>query len=228
MDTLELNAKYVRQQDIVPSELFEESITVIGAGAIGSCAVFGFAKTGFKKMRVFDFDKVELHNMPNQMFAAHQVGMSKVDALAEIIRYLEGFDIDTENKMFKKHDMKGTIIVAVDSMDVRKELWETAKEKMGGIRVYIDARMGAEVLRLYTILPELRTNIDKYEQTLYSSEEAEPVPCTAKSTMYTALLAGSMIVNQAKRSYMSLDKEEFEVPQFEIIYDLAQGIMITR
>jgi len=228
MEALDYDQKYVRQKDIIPLELFQERITVIGAGAVGSSTVLALAKTGFKRIRVFDFDNVEIHNMPNQMFRIHDLGKPKVTALKEIVKDFEGIEITAVNSKFPNRMMGDTVIVAVDSMDTRIELWETAKKFESKVKLYIDARMGAEVMRLYTLMPSMKRCVSDYADTLYPSSDAVQAPCTAKATMYTALMLGSMIVNQAKRSYMSFMDEEYDYPEFEIIYDLKSGQMLTK
>ena len=77
----EPDQKYVRQSDIINPEVLGTPVHIIGAGAIGSCAALALAKIGFKDFTVYDFDSVELHNLPNQMYRAKDIGKPKVEAL---------------------------------------------------------------------------------------------------------------------------------------------------
>ena len=59
---------FLRQLEIAdPTKFRDKSITVIGAGGIGAATVVALAKTGFEKITVYDFDKIEEHNLPNQL-----------------------------------------------------------------------------------------------------------------------------------------------------------------
>jgi len=223
-----LDQKYVRQRDIIPEEILTEEITIVGAGAVGSCCALALAKTGFKNLKVFDFDTVEIHNMPNQMYRVRDLGKPKVQALKEIIHDFEGLDIVTVNGKYRALNMRGTIIVAVDNMDARIMFWKKAQQHLKNINLYIDSRMGAELIRLYSFQPMYPVDIEIYEQSLYTSEDAEHLSCTAKATMYTALMLGSMIVSQAKRAYMSMISGDYLKPEVEIILDIPSNTMITR
>ena len=59
---------FLRQLDIAdPSRFKDKPITVVGAGGIGAATVVALAKTGFENITVYDFDKIEDHNFPNQL-----------------------------------------------------------------------------------------------------------------------------------------------------------------
>lgn len=224
----ETDLKYIRQSDIIPESMQNEQLTIVGAGAVGSSCAMAFAKTGFTDMRIFDFDTVELHNLPNQMFRYTDIGKPKVNAIRDIIKDFEGFNIRPINSRFNANRLNGSIIITIDNMDDRIKIWNKAKEQFDKIRLYIDARMGAEVLRLYTIIPPLTSDTGPYEETLYPSADALHLPCTAKATMYTATVLGGLIVNQAKKALMCMIDQDAPTPAFEIIYDLTSDTLITR
>ena len=48
--------------------------------------------------------------------------------------------------------LEGTVISAVDSMTARQMIWKSVKLKQR-VGLFIDARMGAEVLRVYALRP---------------------------------------------------------------------------
>ena len=61
------------------------TIHIIGCGSVGSTVAENLARCGVKNMTLWDFDKVEPHNIVNQMFNENHVGMLKVDALRDIL-----------------------------------------------------------------------------------------------------------------------------------------------
>lgn len=225
--------KYVRQHDIIPAKILETPITIIGAGAIGGTAGLFLAKTGFKNIRVYDDDKVELHNLPNSIYRTSDIGKPKVTALKEIIRVFEGIDIVALNKKFDKMFLNGAFICAVDSMETRHNIWRTIRRKASEISIYIDARMGAEILRAYAIDPTDNKDIKLYESTLCKPEDVIPLPCTAKATMYCASIAGGIVTSMLKQSMVEqkMDKKERKKAKpalREIVYDIAGGSFVAR
>ena len=79
---------YSRQLDIYDAENRKDVAYIIGAGATGSWLSLILSKLGFSKIKVFDFDVIEEHNLPNQFFKNRQVGMLKVMALGKNIAEL--------------------------------------------------------------------------------------------------------------------------------------------
>lgn len=62
-------------------KLQQVQLGLAGAGGLGSnCAQF-LVRSGFKKLRLVDFDQVEESNLNRQFYFAHQVGQLKVKAL---------------------------------------------------------------------------------------------------------------------------------------------------
>lgn len=227
------DAKYVRQQDIIPTKILETPITLIGAGAIGGTAGLFLAKTGFKNIRVYDDDSVALHNLPNSMYRVGDIGKKKVMALKEIIRVFEGLDIVALSKKFDKQFMRGAFICAVDSMATRHSIWRTIRRESKKIPVYIDARMGAEILRVYAVDPTNAKDVELYESTLCKPEDVIPLPCTAKATMYCASIAGGIVVSMLKSSMIEQKLEEKEKKKAkpalrEIIFDIIAGTIVAR
>jgi sulfur carrier protein ThiS adenylyltransferase len=79
----------------------------------------------------------------------------------------------------------------VDSITARKHIWDAVKDK---VNFFCDGRMSAEVLRIITACDEKsRTS---YPQTLFTQEQAQAGPCTAKSTIYCANIAAGFMLAQ--------------------------------
>ena len=68
-----------------PHAFGNKRVDVVGAGATGSRIVFSLAKLGVANIHVWDFDKVEEHNIPNQVFSLSDIGKFKGEALKEIV-----------------------------------------------------------------------------------------------------------------------------------------------
>jgi molybdopterin/thiamine biosynthesis adenylyltransferase len=187
-----------RQWDIIPVSVLDQKITVIGAGAIGSFTVLALAKMGFNNITVFDFDTIETENLNCQFYRFSDIGKLKVSALREIVMDFTGVSITYHPSRYEGGQFNGIVISAVDSMAVRKLIWENHKQFSLGTRLLIDPRMGAETALCYAMKPMDPEDIKSYEKTLYSDERAVQERCTAKSTMYTVLAISSHVAKIVK------------------------------
>ena len=231
MELKKPDLKYIRQQDIIPSDLLNKRITLVGAGAVGGTTAFFLAKTGFKNLRIYDFDTVELHNLPNSIYRMSDLGKPKVTAIKEIIKEFDGVDIQAINKKWDRMSLEGVHICSVDSMKTRHQMWRTIKRRRSSIPLYIDGRMGAEVMRIYAIDPLKENQAKLYESTLCADNEVEVAPCTAKSTMYCASIIAGIIVSLVKRCLLEqklgIQKDRKE-PAREIIYDIPSDMFLSN
>jgi hypothetical protein len=214
------NKVYRRQLDIIkPTELLFP-ITIIGAGGTGSWTAFALAKMGAYSLTVIDYDRVEEHNTPSQLYAVEDVGRDKVSALQEILLKFTGKPIIPFSGKAQEYAGAGlpfgkVVICAVDSLEERKKLWEIIKPLLGGIDLYIDARMGGDQLRLLCVSPYNADSILKYQKKMESTAPADPTPCTARSVIYNTFLIGGMVASIVKRY---AKKEDVE---FDYMFDIA-------
>jgi len=101
------------------------TIHIVGCGSVGSTVAENLARCGLKKFTLWDFDTVEEHNIVNQMFTQRQVGMPKVDALAEILTDINP-EISNNLKLkpegWNGEKLSGYIFLAIDSIEIRKQI----------------------------------------------------------------------------------------------------------
>ena len=108
-------------------EKYNTRIHIIGCGSVGSTLAENLVRCGLTKITLWDFDKVEAHNIVNQMFRQQDVGKLKAEALKDIL-----MDINPEVKgtIEVKTDgwqgklLSGYIFLCVDSIDLRREFVE--------------------------------------------------------------------------------------------------------
>ena len=99
---------------------------------------------------------------------------------------------------FKRSTLRDTTIdgeqivfCCVDSIATRRMIWESVRSSAS---FFVDGRMSAEVLRVLAVSePAIEHS---YQQTLFAAEEAHVGACTARSTIYTASIAGGMMLHQ--------------------------------
>jgi adenylyltransferase/sulfurtransferase len=179
-----------------------QPITIIGAGGIGSPTTLALTKMGAQTVEVFDFDKIEEHNLPNQLLpeilnSKTTIGVPKVIALKAMCYAMTGTIIDAKEEEYKNQPLNDIVIAATDSMSSRKIIYEQCIEQCKTI--YIDARMAGESFQINVINPMSSTDREFYEKNFYTDEEGDKIKCTEKAIIYNTLAIASEIANIVKR-----------------------------
>jgi len=213
-----------KQESIFNPLEFDEEVTIIGAGSIGSFVNLSLTKMGLNTS-VWDFDVLEEHNIPNQFYRLEDIGRHKIEALNDIVNSfsnrrtkIRDIKVDETTDL---DELKGIVISAVDSMKVRKIIWEKCKFNIN-LKAFIDSRMGGEVMKIYTINPNDMDDIELYESTLHTDEEASTDTCSVQTIIYNILVVSGFIANQVKKV---LKIENFNK---EIIFDLKTMTLLKR
>ena len=202
----------VRQRGLVPPDrLARCHAIVIGVGAIGRQAALQLAALGITRMTLFDDDTVQAENLAPQGYWPDDLEHAKVNATAEICRRIHPpLYVTAVPERFKRSTLRETTIdgeqilfCCVDSIATRRMIWESVRSSAS---FFVDGRMSAEVLR---VLAVNEPAIDhSYQQTLFAAEEAHVGACTARSTIYTASIAGGMMLHQFAKWLRSLPVDQ--------------------
>jgi hypothetical protein len=105
-------------------------INIVGCGSVGSTVAENLVRCGVTSLVLWDFDTVEPPNVSNQIFRQQDVGKPKVEALVDL---LADIDPDVRKKAIVKPNgwngemMQGIIVLAADSMQVRRAIVEKHK-----------------------------------------------------------------------------------------------------
>lgn len=177
---------FLRQSSLIPSGIGDVSVTVIGAGAIGSHVVETLCKTGVQHITVWDDDTVEAHNLPNQGYYLPELGNLKVDALKTRMLTGTGVELWTKPEKYLGGDFETTVVIsAVDNMATRKEIFKNfLADKIA--KTFIDGRMGARIGIVYLVDKARPDSISNYAQSLHNDGEGLQEACTAKATIFCA------------------------------------------
>ena len=193
-----MDIDYLRQLAVFNPKNFEKkSVTVVGAGATGSCVALMLAQMGIKNLTVWDHDEVEEHNLPNQMFFLSHIGKPKVEALKEVVKLKCGFDIEThKEKVVDQKITSNYIFILTDTMSSRKEIFQNCiKGKSFNTDLVIETRMDADNGRIYAFNPNSPSHVKEWEATLYEDKEASESVCGASiSIIPTVSALASMAV----------------------------------
>lgn len=208
-----------RHRELFDTEQFDVPVVVIGAGATGSWLVLQLAKLGIQNITVYDFDHVEEHNVPNQLFGIRDVGKMKVDALAEYVEHQTGVRITAIPEAYKNQRLFGYVFCMVDSMAARQMIWNNAKGK-SAVKLFVEPRMGLDVGRVYNVEPTNLEHQRRYEDCFYTDDEAEVSACgTSQTVITTALNIASTCARQLINHH---NKQELgNEMMFDYIYNNA-------
>lgn len=69
-------------------QIRQKSVAVVGVGGVGSVTADMLTRCGIGKLLLFDYDKVELANMNRLFFTPDQAGLSKVEAAANTLNFI--------------------------------------------------------------------------------------------------------------------------------------------
>ena len=103
-------------------------VHIIGCGSVGSTLAELMARAGVTKLTLWDFDKVESHNIANQMFFERDIGRLKVDAVADMVLKINSLaeeDIRVKEKGWRGERLSGYVFLAVDSIETRRKIVES-------------------------------------------------------------------------------------------------------
>lgn len=102
-------------------------IHIIGCGSVGSTVAENLARCGLTKFTLWDFDRVETHNIVNQMFSQDDVGKLKVEAVRDMLISINPDatqDIEVKQEGWQGKMLSGYIFLCVDSIELRREIVE--------------------------------------------------------------------------------------------------------
>lgn len=188
---------YKRQSKFYNPLLFNRHIVVVGCGSLGGNIAVAMAKLGLMQFTLYDFDKVEKHNIPNQPFSRFQVGSYKTDAVSDMIQD-QLFD-KTLAKVIQKGKFdasseipSGSVLVnAADSIIVRKEAAYSAPTNT----FIMDVRSGPDSYNVYFCDKRVKHQWDFYQKTFFDPSEAVGGGCGAQSTIFGNLDITALAVN---------------------------------
>lgn len=105
----------------------DSRIHIIGCGSVGSTVAENLARCGLTKFTLWDFDKVEPHNLANQMYRQQDVGRLKTEALLDILKEINpevASDAELKSEGWSGKLLSGYIFLCVDNIDLRREIVE--------------------------------------------------------------------------------------------------------
>jgi sulfur carrier protein ThiS adenylyltransferase len=135
-----------RQQELVPQEpLATVTARVISVGATGRQVALQLAAVGVRRLKLIDFDEVDLTNVTTQGYWHANVGQSKVVATAAAIARIDPeITVETICDRYRPRIVLGeAVFCCVDSIETRAAIWRSAGNHC---RFWAEGRMLGEVI----------------------------------------------------------------------------------
>lgn len=208
-------------------------IGIIGAGATGSYVAYSLAKLGYTGIEVYDFDKIESHNIANQMYSIEDVDEYKSHALersindmtgaVSIIGYSDKVDISFMDKYVDVWKSFDVIFLLVDTLTARAEIYDWL-ERHGAWTKCIETRLAATHGDVYSFRTNHFTG-EKWRSELPSDDEIER-DVTACGSSVTIGQSAILLANYAVWAFIDLMLDQ-EVP-YHRWYEFRQGMTTTN
>lgn len=120
--------------------IVDQPINIIGCGAIGSTLAIQLTRCGLTNITLWDMDHVAPHNLANQQFLYRHIGEDKTVALKELMLAINPQAVITTKGKYTDELLSGYVFMAVDSIDVRKQIVKINKYNLT-VKAIFDFRM---------------------------------------------------------------------------------------
>lgn len=203
---------YSGQKDFYNPKTHRGSVSVVGAGGIGSPTILGLARLGIPKLYIYDDDVVEAKNVTNQSYLPTDVGKDKAVAIAYQAADIneEAEVVQFEEKVVDDDILLGDIVIsAVDSMKSRKTIFNVAK-KSPAPRYLIDGRLGGELIVLHIVNLSDNEHVEYYtsDDVMFEDSEMESNVCTARTIIDVSNAVSALIIRAVRRILTEQDVEK--------------------
>lgn len=214
---------YMRGSGFFNPENQNINLKIFGVGSVGSLLTLNLAKMGFSDICVFDFDKIESHNIPNQFYKISDIGRLKTDSLKDIINEFTGIEISTVNEkiteenvdnLIEEIDINSLIVFAFDNLEVRKLVYNRFK---GFPNKLIDIRMGGKDWSIQIVTLDNESECKEYESSL--NKPTVNLVCGMQSIIFTLSNIASEVSNlivkiNNQENYKTLIKRNLDSYRF--------------
>lgn len=219
---------YSRLNYYLPRENVQDvTIAVIGCGAIGRAVASMAARLGPKKVILVDDDTIDTHNIPAQNWRKSQVGMPKVEALAqEILDQTDDVEVVALKSRWTARPFITTkvdyIWATVDDIEIRKSIFDFHRDRVDG---FFDIRIGPAVAQMFFVDTSAEDNGGWYEKTLFPASEAHRDGCVQPMSNFVAGIAAGHSVN----TFVSrLAKKGWFTPSLTLYNAIDQSISVEN
>lgn len=200
-----------KSYDFFKPEMLTSRVHIIGCGAIGSTVAENLVRFGITNITLYDFDKVEAHNIANQMFRQTDIGKLKVEAIAD---YLCEINPDCKENLKLVPDgwtgqrLSGYVFLCVDNIDLRREIATACKEN-AYVKGMFDFRMRLTDAQHYAAAWDDKQMVENFLKSMnFTHEEAkEETPVSACNVTLSVVPTVRMIVALGVGNFINFVKD---------------------
>lgn len=185
----------------------KETIHVIGVGAVGSHVATALVRLGIETIHLWDFDDVESHNIPNQIFTYEDINKLKIDAVEEQLHKINPEVKIFKHKKYENQELNGYIFSCVDNIEIRKELYEANEFNMNILAVF-DTRIGLDEGQVYSADWSKTEDIEQLLSVSDFKHDEVEQPKSACGTRLTVLPTVQMTATCAVSNFINFIKEK--------------------
>ena len=100
------------------------TVAICGLGGLGSNIAIALARAGVGKLRLIDFDRVDITNLHRQQYKAVQIGDCKADSLASNLREISPY---TEVEIVTDKITEENFVALLKGADIICEAFDSAE-----------------------------------------------------------------------------------------------------
>ena len=206
MESLNLSKSY----DFFKPEQVRERIHIIGCGSVGSTVAELLVRFGLTKLTLYDFDTVEPKNLANQMFRQEHIGMTKIEALCDILCEINPEikdKIKVETDGYTNQKLSGYVFLCVDNIELRREI-VTANKDNPYIKAMFDFRTRLTDAQYYSADWSDMKMVDDFIKSMdFTHEEAmEETPVSACNVTLSVAPTIRMICSLGATNFVNFIK----------------------
>ncbi len=186
---------FTRQMGLLPPQILNKyPFVLIGAGGLGSPIGFTLAKMGVDILSIWDSDKIESHNLPNQFFKLSQLGKGKAESLATNLMEFTTVQATPFAKDYHAPTaLNGIVVSAVHSIEGRQDIWRGVRKSSKHIPLYVETRMAGELYQIYPIPMGDKIRVEAYEEKLFRKVKVHNAVCTQAAIFYTVMNCAGVV-----------------------------------
>lgn len=222
------------RQRFKDAEWFSElntSITIGGAGSLGSWLSLYLARTRPHLIMIYDNDKVEETNFAGQFYNSNNLGIYKVDGLYYNIREYCNYGISKRKTRYEfAKDVSNTFnftFACFDNIESRKEMfynWLSRNYEYKNA-LFIDCRLGFEYFQIYCVKMR-KDDIERYIKTFFDDSEIEDAPCSLKVNTFMPAMASSQMTAFYLNHLVNY-KNKDDIRQVPFMYEFHTDHLLT-
>lgn len=207
-------------------EMLEGRVHIIGCGSVGSTVAENLSRFGVKDIVLYDFDKVEAHNIVNQMFTQEDIGKLKTEAVASYIRKINpDVSLKLVNEGWQGQRLAGYVFLCCDGIELRRKIVEASKDNKY-VKAMFDFRTRLTDAQHYAADWSDAVGVENFYKSMnFSHEEAqEETPVSACGVTLSVAPTIRIIVACGVSNFVNFVKKEplkkmIQIDAFSFVLD---------